>query len=100
MTMTRSRAWNGWTASRQDIGKVDVVDRARQQLARECPSAYYFKDIYLEFNDGVLTLHGMVPTYTFRLLLETILSHVDGVEQVDNRVCVVSSTGLSSVYPK
>ena len=33
-------------------------------------------------------------------MLESLLSHVDGVEQIDNQVSVVSSTGLSSVCPK
>jgi hypothetical protein len=79
---------------------MEVVDLARQELARDCPCAYYFKDIHLEFNHGVLTVRGSVPTYTLRSVLETILSHVDGVEEVDNRVSVVSSTGLSSLYPK
>jgi hypothetical protein len=88
------------TTPEQNIGKTDVVDRARQQLARECPCAFYFQDIDLEFDHGVLTVYGTVPTYTLRSLLETMLSHVDGVKQIDNRVSVVSSTGLSSVCPK
>jgi hypothetical protein len=33
-------------------------------------------------------------------MLDSLLSHVEGVEQIDNRVSVVSATGLSSVYPK
>jgi hypothetical protein len=100
MMKTRSRAWNGSTARWQAIGEMDVLDRARQQLARECPSAYYFKDIDLELRHGVLTVRGKVPTYTLRSLLETILADVEGVEQIDNQVGVVSSTGLSSVCSK
>lgn len=100
MTNTRSRAWNGWTTCRQDVGEDDVVDRAKRQLARECACVYYFNDIDLECRHGVLTVRGSVPTYNLRSVLETILSHVEGVEQIDNEVSVVSSTGLSSVCPK
>jgi hypothetical protein len=100
MTKTRSRARNGGMTCKRDVDKTDVVDRARQQLARECPCAYYFKDIHLEFNHGVLTVRGTVPTYALRLLLETILSHVDGVAGLDNQVNVINSRGLSTVRPK
>lgn len=101
MKIAESRAWNGFTnARRHDACRNDVLVRARRQLARDCPCAYYFKDLHLDFNRGVLAVSGSVPTSALKWMLESLLSHVDGVKEVDNRVSVVSSTGLSSILPE
>ena len=100
MTQPESLAWNSSTKTRprrhvtQD---TDVLDRARRQLERDFPCSYYFKDVHLDYRRGVLTARGSVPTHALKWTLESLLSHVDGVEQFDNQVNVVSSTGLSSV---
>jgi hypothetical protein len=100
MTKNKSRARSGSKARQRDVDRLDVVDRAKQQLTREYPCAYYFKDLDLKFSHGVLTVQGSVPTDTLRSLLETILSQIDGVEEIDDQVDVISSTGLSSVHPE
>jgi hypothetical protein len=101
MTQSESFAWNGSTTSRRHrTREADVLNRARRQLARDFPCSYYFKDIQLDYRRGVLTVCGSVPTHALKWMLESLLSQVDGVEQIDNQVSVVSSTGLSSVCPK
>jgi hypothetical protein len=103
MSMTKydSRAWNGSTNARRHVTRDDdVLVRAQRQLAKDCPSAYYFKNLHLDYRRGVLTVCGSVPTQALKWILESLLSHVDGVEQIDNQVSVVSATGLSSVSSK
>lgn len=77
-----------------------VEARARRRLSENCPYAFYFRDIDYELNDGVLLLWGRVPTYYLKQILQTFLRGLEGVEQIDNQVDVVSSTGLSSTRPR
>jgi hypothetical protein len=44
-----------------------------------------------------LTLHGNVPSFYLKQVLQSILKDVPGIERIDNRVDVVSAAGLSSV---
>jgi hypothetical protein len=41
-------------------------------------------------------VHGAVPSFYLKQLLQTALSKVNGVERVANHVVVVNSQGLSS----
>jgi hypothetical protein len=100
MTKTFSRTRRSPEHRKQGISAVEIENRARRQLTNECPCAFYFKDVRLEYRHGVLTLRGRVPTHALKSMLERILSRVEGVDQIDNQVDVVSSTGLSSVRPK
>ena len=77
-----------------------VLALARQRLSSGCPYAFYFRGIDCNYEDGVLTLHGRLPTYYLKQVLQTMLANVDGVTRIENQVDVVSSTGLSSVRPK
>jgi hypothetical protein len=73
-----------------------VEERARQHLLTNCPYAFCFRDIQFEFADGVLTLRGRVPSYYLKQILQTWLRKLDGVQQIENEVDVVSACGLSS----
>ncbi|MFN0017773.1 MAG: BON domain-containing protein [Pirellulaceae bacterium] len=73
-----------------------MEERARAHLTSNCPYAFCFKDIQFEFARGVLTLRGRVPTFFLKQILQTRLRNLDGVNQIDNQVDVVSATGLSS----
>jgi len=73
-----------------------IEERARQHLTKNCPYSFCFKDINFEFSDGVLTLRGRVPSFYLKQILQTWLRRLDGVEQIDNQVDVVSATGLNS----
>jgi hypothetical protein len=73
-----------------------VAELARQRLGSGCPYAFYFRRVTLQFQDGVLTLRGRVPTFYLKQLLQSWLKDLDGVREIDNQVDVVSATGLSS----
>ncbi len=79
----------------------DKIERlAHDRLSRRAPEAFYFKDVSFELRDRTLILHGRVPTVHMRRMLESLLSGLDGIGEIDNRVEVVSATGLSSIRPK
>jgi hypothetical protein len=50
-----------------------------------------------EYREEVLIVRGLVPSFYLKQVLQTALIELDGVVQIDNRVDVVSSSGLSSV---
>ncbi len=74
-----------------------VEELAYRQLSQECPYGSYFKNITCKYADGVLTLRGKLPTFYLKQVLQSWLRDVEGVEQINNQVDVVSATGLSSV---
>jgi osmotically-inducible protein OsmY len=77
--------------------KQNAIEQAAGDLLRNNrPYAFYFKDVSVEFQNGVLTLRGRVPTFSLRSVLEDSLRNLQGVERVNNEVDVVSSRGLSS----
>ena len=47
--------------------------------------------------DRLLLVHGQVPSFYLKQVLQTVLRDVAGITRIDNRVDVVSSEGLSSV---
>lgn len=80
-----------------------VEELAEQRLSEDRLYNFYFREITCNYEDGVLTLEGRVPTFRLKHVLQTMLFDVDGVDRIDNRVDVVNSTGLSSVrsdWPK
>ena len=78
----------------------ELAKLARQWLDDRCPYAYYFRDVTLSFDNGVLILNGYVPTYFLKQVLQEILGKMPEIALIDNRVDVVSSDGLSSVRPR
>jgi len=77
-----------------------LEEAARRLTAQPHPFASYFRDISVECCDGLLTLRGRLPTFYMKQILQTSLRNIDGVEQIDNQVDVISATGLSDVRPK
>ena len=69
---------------------------ARERLPKEYPYSFYFRDVSFRCVNRTLTLHGRVPSFYMKQVLQTLLQDLDGVEQIDNQVDVVSATGLSS----
>ncbi len=73
-----------------------VEESARQRLEDKCPYAYYFRDVTFNFRQGVLTLSGSVCSFYMKQILQTFLADLESVQQINNQVDVVSSSGLSS----
>jgi BON domain-containing protein len=61
-----------------------IGDLAEQRL-RESPY-FFLKSLRCDFNAGVLTLRGRVPHRQLKRFAESIVSRVDGVEEIINRV--------------
>ncbi len=63
-------------------------------------SSPYFRHIadtfHFEIAKQVLTVRGRVPSFHLKQLLQSVLGKLKGVQRIDNRVDVVSSSGLSS----
>jgi len=74
-----------------------VLQRVKGRLSQSCHFTRHWREIDCGFTDGVLTLHGSVPSFYLKQVLQSILRDVPGVRRIDNRVDVVSAAGLSSV---
>lgn len=73
---------------------------AKRQLAEMRSYAYCFNQVTFSYSQGILTLAGRLPSFDLQEVLQTLRRDLDGVTRIDNRVDVVSSTGLSSVRPR
>ena len=69
--------------------------QAEAHAAGDC-----FNQVTFTYSLGTLTLTGRLPSFYLKQVLQTLLRDLDGVTRIDNRVDVVSSTGLSSVRPR
>ena len=74
-----------------------IEQLAKKRLSEDCPYSFYFREISVDFANRTLVLRGRVPSFYLKQVLQTLLTKVDGVSQIDNQVDVTSSTGLSSV---
>lgn len=80
-----------------ECGTRSEIDRCIEDRLAGCSYSYYFNRIDWQFEDGVLTLSGQVPSFYLKQVLQTVLRRVENVERLVNDVDVVSSNGLSSV---
>ena len=93
MALTRERPRRGMVEDLEDR----VEEAVRERLSTGCPYAFYFSKVECDYDDGILTLRGRVPTFYLKQILQSRLIDIAGVSGIDNQVDVVSSTGLSSV---
>ena len=49
------------------------------------------RDISCHFHEGVLTLRGCVSSYYMKQLAQTLVLHLEGVQELNNRVEVLVS---------
>lgn len=75
----------------------DVLQQVQKALARSCHFTRHWREIECDYENGVLTLRGSVPSFYLKQVLQSILKNVPGVQRIDNQVNVVSAAGLSSV---
>jgi osmotically-inducible protein OsmY len=70
------------------LARTDVLERAESELRRNAYVA--LKNIACEYREGVLTLHGCLPTYYLKQLAQEAVARLDGVERIENRIEVVA----------
>jgi hypothetical protein len=80
--------------------RTTIVRLVRQELNRHCHFRGRVDGFQFEYQKGVLTIRGHVPTFYLKQLLQTFLKRVDGVERVNNQVDVVCCDGMSSIREK
>jgi len=76
-----------------------IVCQARKQLSKNDLFRCRCNSISIEYQKGDLVLMGRLPSFYLKQVLQTALRGLPGVGRIDNRVDVVSPTGLSSVKP-
>lgn len=91
------------TSDKRAAAKASVeqtVALAVQRKLNEYPYAFAFRKIAWRYHQGRLTLHGSVPSFYLKQLLQELLRGVESVNQIENDVDVVSSNGFSSERAK
>lgn len=66
-----------------------VEGTARQRLSDTCPYVLYFEKISLDYADGILTLHGQLPSFYLKQMLQEHLRGMESIARIDNQVNVV-----------
>jgi hypothetical protein len=80
--------------------RADVLTTVARRLAEDHLYGFYFRDVTFKYASGVLTLRGRVPTDRLKQALHWRLANIDGVDEIDDRIDVISSCGLSCIHPK
>ena len=92
-----------------DPSPIDGDDSARvflrhlervvyETLFSETPYSHFFRDVAVVIEKRVIQLFGRVPSYYLKSVLQSRLQHALPSFEVENRVRVVSATGLSSAW--
>ena len=75
-----------------------TVERlACRRLTEDSPHAFYLRDITCQYDSGMLTVRGRVPTFYLKQIITSRLREMAGVSRLRNEVDVVNAAGLSSV---
>jgi hypothetical protein len=74
----------------------EIARRATFHLAQQAHFRCHLDFLKIDCRDEKLFVDGKLPSFYLKQVLQTILRDVPGVRQINNRVNVVSSTGLSS----
>jgi hypothetical protein len=92
-TSTRPEDANVLAGIGQDL---EIVRRAAHHLSQHALFRSHLDSLEIDCREAMLVVHGKLPSFYLKQVLQTILRDVSGVRQIDNRVKVTSSGGLSS----
>jgi osmotically-inducible protein OsmY len=81
---------------RKKLDSATIVEAAHRRL--HCSPYFFLKGVSCRVDGGVLTLRGRVPFKPLKQFAESIVSRVEGVREVVNRIEVYdpSSVHMSS----
>jgi len=79
--------------------KSSVNISVKRRIA-DCCYRFVFNKVTWHYEEGCLTLRGCVPSFYLKQVLQELMRGIEQVDQIQNDVDVVSSTGLSSERPK
>ena len=83
------------TSSRESDTTVASLIQERAAIAAMVElhmrnSGYYeLRGVSCDFHEGVLILRGRVPSYHLKQLAQSLVFHLDGVQELSNRLEVV-----------
>ncbi len=63
-----------------------IVERCEAVLRDS--SHHSLRRLKCDFAEGVLSLHGVVPTYYLRQLAQALLANLENVKEINNKVVV------------
>jgi hypothetical protein len=66
-----------------------VVEGAERCLRSN--SYLALKNVSCEYNEGVLTLRGCLPSYYLKQIAQMAVSRLDGVKRINNEIEVIAS---------
>jgi hypothetical protein len=81
-----------------DSSPAAIEERVRRSVTENGSYGFYFRKVSFQYHQGVLVLEGQVPSFHLKQVLQTLLSQIDAVVAIDNRVEVVNARGVSSVH--
>jgi osmotically-inducible protein OsmY len=93
-SMLRVDAGNGLAATGLP-GPTDMAEWAENRLRGN--SYLALKNISCEFEDGVLTLRGCVPSYYLKQVAQEAVAPLEGAARIVNQIAVVA-TGLRGAF--
>jgi len=77
-----------------------IEEAIRQRIEENGAYAFYFSEVVYNCSYGVVKVCGCVPTDRLKHALWSVILDLDGVNEIDDQLDVVSSTGLSSIRPR
>lgn len=66
-----------------------TLTQARTRLEENPAFRGHSQLIHMDEQDGILVLHGRLPSYYLKQILQTTLGHIDGITEIDNQVEVL-----------
>lgn len=74
----------------------NLVDAAREQLGRHPHFRGRLDALSFDQRGRTLYLHGQLPTFYLKQLVQEIVRRLPGVQRVENEIDVISPYGISS----
>ena len=94
MDATRKSAALEMPVERQSSVAERVLADAEQRLAGS--SHLFLRFINCSYRNGVLRLEGQLPSFYLKQTAQSLLQSIQGVKRVENKIMVVSCSGISS----
>jgi hypothetical protein len=83
--------------SDDELWAQSIKQRAHELLSNHAHFRRRAGGFQYQYFEEALIVHGSVPSFYLKQLLQTVLMELDGIQRIENRVDVISSYGLSSV---
>ena len=80
----RPSGTDGKTGTWDPDPSAGIAEQAADRLLHHPYHA--LRNVSCEFHEGVLTLRGRLPSYYLKQMAQTAVAHLDGVQQVVNRI--------------